>query len=75
MNQLPFRQDLTTKFISAVNKLSDKVLIEVVVAFANTEGGKLYLGVEYDGHVTGVHEKHQDITNLGAFIFNKRYHL
>ena len=28
-------------------------MIDAVVAFANTNGGDLYLGVENDGHITG----------------------
>ncbi|MCI5531527.1 MAG: ATP-binding protein, partial [Caecibacter massiliensis] len=28
--------------------------MDVVVAFANTEGGDLYLGIEDDGTITGL---------------------
>ena len=38
---------------------------------ANTEGGTLYLGVEDDGMVTGVCDRHRNVNGLAAFIFNK----
>lgn len=41
------------------------------MAFANTSGGKIYLGVEDDGTTTGVHETHKDYTRLAAFIANR----
>ena len=37
------------------NPLSDRELVEAVVALANTEGGILLLGVEDDGVVSGLH--------------------
>ena len=51
--------------------MPDDVLIDTVVAFANTEGGDLYLGVEDNGEVTGRHESHRDFSRLAAFIANK----
>lgn len=68
---LPKKETLTIEFKSDKKPLSDNDLIDVVVAFANTEGGELYLGVEDDGSVTGLHPSHQDITRLTAFISNK----
>lgn len=52
-------------------KLPDSELIDTVVAFSNTNGGVLYLGVEDDGTPTGVHIEHRDVTRLAAFIANK----
>ena len=46
-------------------------IIDAVVAFANTDGGDLYIGVEDDGEITGLHDKHKDATQLSAFIANK----
>lgn len=65
------KESLTVEFKSDKNKLSDSDLIDVVVAFANTNGGDLYLGIEDDGEITGLHESHRDITQLAAFIANK----
>ncbi|MBR3631271.1 MAG: putative DNA binding domain-containing protein [Oscillospiraceae bacterium] len=66
-----FREDLINEFKSDLKRLPDSDLIDAVVAFANTEGGDLYLGVEDDGEITGLHKEHQDITQLAAFIANK----
>ena len=66
-----FREDLINEFKSDLKRLPDSDLIDVVVAFANTEGGDFYLGVEDDGEITGLHRDHQDITQLAAFIANK----
>ena len=66
-----FREDLTHEFKSDLTKLPDSDIIDAVVAFANTDGGVLYLGIEDDGEITGLHKEHSDITQLAAFIANK----
>lgn len=66
-----FNEDLTHEFKSDLKKLSDNDIIDAVVAFANTDGGELYLGVEDDGEITGLHKDHLDVTQLSAFIANK----
>ena len=71
MAQIGFNESLTIEFISDKNCLSDNDIIDSVVAFANTDGGDLYLGVEDDGEITGLHKNHRDITQLSAFIANK----
>ena len=58
------------EFKSDRHKLSNSEIFDAVVAFANTEGGDLYLGIEDSGEVTGVHKEHIDPTTLGAFIAN-----
>lgn len=68
---VPMCESLTVEFKSDQKKLSDEAIIDSVVAFANTEGGDLYLGVENNGDITGIHKAHQDITLLAAFIANK----
>lgn len=67
---LPKKETLTIEFKSDKKKYSDADIFDAVVAFANTEGGDLYLGIENSGEVTGVHEKHQNPTTLSAFIAN-----
>lgn len=37
-----FRENMTVEFKSDLKKLSDDVIIESVVAFANTDGGKFF---------------------------------
>ena len=72
MNRMiPPRETLEIEFKSDQNKLPDSDLIDAVVGFANTNGGDLYLGVEDNGDVTGLHPSHRDITQLAAFIANK----
>ena len=71
MSILPKKETLDVEFKSDAKKLSDADLIDAVVAFANTSGGDIYLGVEDDGTPTGVHESHRDYTQLSAFIANK----
>ena len=66
-----FREDINTEFKSDRSRLSDNDLIDAVVAFANTNGGDLYIGVEDDGEISGLHKSHQDATQLAAFIANK----
>lgn len=71
MANIGFREDLLNEFKSDAKCLHDNEIIDAVVAFANTDGGDLYLGVEDNGEITGVHEKHRDVTYLAAFIANK----
>jgi len=68
---VPAKESLTVEFKSDKKAISDEVIIDAVVAFANTEGGELFLGVEDDGKITGIHPSHRDITQLAAFIANK----
>jgi ATP-dependent DNA helicase RecG len=69
--QLPRSESLTVEFKSDRGGLSDDELVETVVCLANGEGGSLYLGVEDDGTVTGLHPKHRNVAGLVAFIANK----
>ena len=61
MCTFPTKETMTIEFKSDKNCLPDSDIIDVVVAFANTEGGTLYLGLEDDGTVTGLHKQHRDI--------------
>lgn len=65
-----FHEDMTHEFKSDKKKLADQDIVDAVVAFANTDGGELYLGIENDGEITGLHKEHLDITRLAAFIAN-----
>ena len=63
---LPDKETLTIEFKSDIKKLSDSEIFEAVVAFANTEGGDLYLGIENSGEVTGVNEEHKNSITVAA---------
>ena len=67
---IPLQETLTVEFKSDLKKYPDSEIFDVVVAFASTEGGTLYLGVEDDGQITGVHESHKNPITLSAFIAN-----
>lgn len=71
MKTIGFQEDLFHEFKSDKTCLPDNDIIDAVVAFANTDGGELYLGVEDDGEITGLHKNHMDSTRLAAFIANK----
>lgn len=71
MANIGFKENLLIEFKSDKKCLHDSEVIDAVVAFANTDGGDLYLGVEDNGEITGLHEKHMDTTRLAAFIANK----
>ena len=67
---IPNKETLTIEFKSDIKKYGDSDLFDDVVAFANTEGGDLYLGVEDDGKITGVHPMHANPVTLSAYIAN-----
>ena len=71
MSNIGFKENLVNEFKSDRTCLPDGDIIDAVVAFANTDGGDLYLGVENDGEITGLHNRHKDITQLAAFIANR----
>lgn len=71
MNLIPQQESLTCEFKSDLKCLSDKDLIEAVVCMANSQGGEIYLGVEDDGTVTGLHANHQALDGLAALIANR----
>lgn len=68
---IPTQESLTVEFKSDRKSLPDRELIETVVCLANTEGGEIYLGVEDDGQVTGLHPQHLNLSTLAAMIANR----
>ena len=64
-------ETLTCEFKSDRKPLPDKELITAVVALAYTEGGELFLGVEDDGRVSGLHSNHKAVQGLSSLIANK----
>ncbi len=69
--EIPTAESLTVEFKSDEKRLPDKELVLAAVCLANTEGGRIYLGVEDDGRPTGLHPDHQDITGMTAMIANR----
>ena len=70
MRTIPIKETLEIEFKSDVKCYSDRELIEEIVGMTNTVGGTLYLGVEDDGSITGVHKKHKDAIGVTALIAN-----
>ena len=69
---IPPRETLQIEFKSDRDTLNDDDLIEALICLANAQGGTLYLGVENDGTVTGLHASRPlDITGLAALIANR----
>ena len=64
-------ENLMVEFKSDLKCLPDRELVAAVVALANTEGGDLFLGVEDDGSVTGLHPNHANLGGLPALIANR----
>lgn len=71
MPPIPASESLTCEFKSDRKGLPDKDLIEAVVCMANGLGGDIYLGVEDDGRVTGLHKNHLFLDGLAALIANR----
>jgi ATP-dependent DNA helicase RecG len=71
MSNIPSQESLTCEFKSDRKCLPDRELIEAVVCLANGPGGDIYLGVENDGTVTGLHPRHQQLDRLAALIANR----
>ena len=70
MRTIPMKENLVVEFKSDLKKYSDTDLVDEIVGMTNTKGGTLYLGVEEDGQITGVHQKHKDAIGVTALIAN-----
>ena len=68
---IPEKESLGVEFKSDTKRLPDRELVASIVCLANTEGGLVYLGVEKDGSVSGLHPEHQNISGLIALITNR----
>ncbi len=55
--------------IELAGNMSESV-IKTIIAFANTNGGKLYIGIEDDGSITGVENIDYTISNIKKAIEN-----
>lgn len=71
MPKLSEKVTLSIEFKSDRKTLSDSVIVEEVVALSNTEGGRLYIGVEDDGTITGAQPAHRETARLALLISGK----
>ena len=71
-HSIPSAETLEVEFKSDRDCLNDDDLIEALICLANANGGTLYLGVENDGSVTGLHTtRPASITGLAALVANR----
>lgn len=68
---IPKTESLTIEFKSDRERLPDTDLVAAVICLANTEGGDLFIGVEADGSVSGLHAAHANVAGLAAMIANR----
>lgn len=72
LSTIPPRETLQIEFKSDREALNDADLIEALICLANAQGGTLYLGVENNGAVTGLHvSRPADISGLAALVANR----
>lgn len=67
----PEKETLTIEFKSDRKTIGDNVIVDEVVALANTHGGDLFIGIEDDGEVTGAQDIHRDPVRMAAMVANK----
>ena len=71
-SHIPPAETLEVEFKSDRDCLSDDDLIEALICLANANGGTLYLGVENDARVTGLHTtRPANIAGLAALVANR----
>ena len=70
MRSIPMKETLEIEFKSDVKSYPDHALVEEIVGMTNTVGGVLFLGVEDDGTITGIQNKHKDAVGVTALIAN-----
>ena len=69
---IPSCETLEVEFKSDLDLLNDDHLVEALICLANAQGGALYLGVENDGRITGLHpSRPADIGSLAALVANR----
>lgn len=71
MKMIPDKESLTVEFKSDRKKLHDGSLIEAVAGMTNSRGGCIYLGVEDDGEITGVHPAHRNPDSVNGLISSR----
>ena len=45
-----------------------KVIKKEIIAFANTKGGKIYIGIDEDGNIIGLKNYKEDLESLSGMI-------
>jgi ATP-dependent DNA helicase RecG len=72
VRSIPSAESFTVEFKSDVKRLSDDEIVEAAICFANAVSGTIYIGVEDDGVISGLHKSRPaDVTLLAAMISNR----
>ena len=68
MRFFPVRETLQDEFKSDLRKLPLRTLLEAVICMANGPGGTIYLGVEDNGRISGLHPSHKNLQRMQSLI-------
>ncbi len=68
MRSFPRHETLTCEFKSDLRKLPLRTLLEAVICMANGAGGDIYLGVEDDGSISGLHPYRRNLKRIERLI-------
>jgi ATP-dependent DNA helicase RecG len=68
MRPFPQQETLQHEFKSDLRKLPLRTLLEAVICMANGPGGNIYLGVEDDGSISGLHPSHRNLKRLQRLV-------
>lgn len=68
MRHFPCHETLQHEFKSDLRRLPLRTLLEAVICMANGPGGSIFLGVEDDGRISGLHPSHSNLARLEALI-------
>lgn len=72
VQSIPSAESFTVEFKSDLKRLSDDEIVEAAICFANAVSGTIYIGVEDDGVISGLHKSRPaDVTLLAAMISNR----
>lgn len=71
MLDIPKKESLTVEFKSDKKCLPDNDIIDAIVGLANSEGGILYLGIEDNGEITGLHCNHNNSLKMSVLVANR----
>lgn len=68
LEQLRFHTE-TQLFDRKSARIEPKALANLIIAFANADGGDAVIGIEDDGTVTGINGQEKKSTNYSVFLW------
>lgn len=73
MRAVPYYETLYHEFKSDLRKYPLVKLLDAVMCMANGEGGTIYLGVEDDGSISGLHPAHRNLQRIERLLNRYTY--